>query len=561
MDFRKLKIFVKLFIGINKNYFFEKYSFLSFKEETKALLFKLWYCLRSTIIILGITWVLKFVFNSDLVNTVVYILILLSLFLGMDVKDWRLFYRLDFISAIPEIRCRFTTVLFGNVMLKLFIENNMLLLMLLCVLYGHLPLFYFPLLSLAYVLLYASVLTVYFLLENSSFIVKGIFSIINYIFSFNVTIVVIYYILYFIFSIFSKFVNNLTSANIIGDMFDMTTHAIMSSVAFINDNIIVAGVIYVSYIMLVGILTLVTFRYLKRTSYMDKEHAKYAVNNFLYVRLVRKFMRKDTVMNGLVAKEYALFAYFYKYNFKEYFFICIADRAMAFFIAIWLILLKYEYSETYLLMFAVTLVVMLVDINSSVGVKLLTNMSFITDYNALLSANTSGFDIQTFIKAKLRFYYTIKLVPYGLFFIVYNIMFSFVHMPWWLVIISNFLNLVIILIFPKLYLTNNLIYSRMNYRDYEKYLDESKLLDIGVKEFYPLNYLFRIWVFLVVIILGCTTIFRNAINVTLLTIGLIIFLIISIVIVYGIMKRIYHNIITFIERGEYSADFAKIFKK
>jgi hypothetical protein len=494
------------------------------------------------------------------VNTIVYILSLLSLFLGLDVRDWRLFYRLDFVSAIPEVKERFVTVLLGNIVLKLLIENNMLLLMLLLVIYGHIPLFYFPTLSIAYVMLYASVLIVYFLLENSSFRVKKTFSIINYVFSFSISVLVGYSTIDFVLTVFNKFVNNLTSENIIWDMYDVMSGFFMSCTTFIMNNIILIGLLCVSYIMLVTILTVLTFNYLKGASYTNKEAGKYTVDNLLLVKLSKRLVRGDERSRGLVAKEFSLFAYFYKYSFKEYFFICIADRSVAFFLAILTILLKYEYNETYLLVFAIASVVLLVDINSGVAVKLLTNMSFITDYNALLIANTTGFNIKKFIRAKLQFYYTVKFVPYVLFFIICNIMFLLVHAPWWIVIISNLLNLVIVFIFPKLYLTNNLIFSRLNYRDYEKYLDESKLLEMGVSEFYPLNFIFRIWVLLVVLVLGCTTIFRSVINVTLLTGGLITLMIVSITIVYGIMHRVHDNIITFVERGEYSADFAKIFK-
>ena len=66
-------------------------------------------------------------------------------------------------------------------------------------------------------------------------------------------------------------------------------------------------------------------------------------------------------------------------------------------------------------------------------------------------------------------------------------MYISLNMPLYMIIIGNLLNLVVLNFFPKLYFTNNLIYSRMNYKNYQKYLDESKILDFGVSEFYPLN--------------------------------------------------------------------------
>ena len=44
------------------------------------------------------------------------------------------------------------------------------------------------------------------------------------------------------------------------------------------------------------------------------------------------------------------------------------------------------------------------------------------------------------------------------------------------------------IVLPMCCFYNNLIYTRMNYRLYEQYMEESGLIDVGVKEFVPLSF-------------------------------------------------------------------------
>ena len=128
----------------------------------------------------------------------------------------------------------------------------------------------------------------------------------------------------------------------------------------------------------------------------------------------------------------------------------------------------------------------------------------------------------------------------------------------------NLLNIMVLFMMPKNYLINNLIYTRMDYKDYRQFLDESQILDVGVNDFLPINILFKIISTVVMLILA-TFVLKSFIKFDIPAV-IIYFLIvmsylITIPVCSKVMKRIGRNIIDFIERGNYSADFAKIFKE
>lgn len=402
------------------------------------------------------------------------------------------------------------------------------------------------------------------MIQSSTFKIKKIFSLINYIFSFLFTITYIYLLLDFVITVFINFSGNLANRNILPTFIDQGINVVKNFAMFIANNNIMVIAILSFYVIIVLFLNIITIKHLERSSYLDKEDSLYVTDNFIIVKIIKKILnilyRNKPNSLVLINKEFALLTHIYKYNFKDYFFIFIADRSMSFLISIFLVLSKYEYTASYLIIFLIVPIILLADTNSNVGIKLITNMSFITDYNTLLSSNTSGFNLNKLIKNKLNFYYSVKSGSYFIFILVYNLMYISLSMPLYMLIISNILNLIILRLFPKLYFINNLIYTRMNYKNYQKYLDESKILDFGVSEFHPLNMTFKIWVVIVFLNLIFTTIIPT-VNINILLLINLVVILISMLIVYLIMNRIKKNIIHFIERGNYSADFAKIFKE
>lgn len=159
---KRISMFISLFFNINKNYFFERYNFLRLKDKNKKILFTIWYIFKNQIFVICSVLILQFLFKSYMLNTIVIVLLLFSMMLGMDTKNWRLFYRSDFISEIPDIKQRFITVLLGNIVLKLFVENNLILLSLLLLIYTHMSLLYLPLFLTIYIVVFAASLSLFF---------------------------------------------------------------------------------------------------------------------------------------------------------------------------------------------------------------------------------------------------------------------------------------------------------------------------------------------------------------------------------------------------------------
>jgi len=556
-------LFVFLALKTNKNYFLEKYHGLWLSPKMKKTFFKYWYFWQHQFVFLLLLASLQVIFQSRLLNSVVLTLSLIGKFVGLNVKQWRLFYRPDFILALGDVRERFLIVLVGNMTLKLFVESNVVVIILLLLLNTGVSLFYFPLALIIYALLYGAALTNYFILQNSSFKIKKMFAAMNYLFAFSITTVTVYFVLYFIISSFIRIERNIEGSQVMANFFARTGQIIMRFVGFLSEHKLYIVLLCLSYIIIIFLINRITLKHTMHTHYLLQEDDKNRANNFRFVmfcqKIITRFGKLDDSIRLLVAKEFALFSFFYKYNFKEYFFVFIADRPLAWVLGIFFIVVKFNHPAGAFAFVVIVANMLVTDINANVGHKLIANMSFVTDYNTLLVANTSGFSLNKLIRAKLIFYYGIKSISYFFFFIIWNVMFILCGLPWWLIVLANILNLFIIAIFPKIYLTNNLLYSRMNYRDYEKYLDESELLDYGVATFYPLKVIDNIFLLLLVFIFIAGVILPVGHARMLIVVALFLLFVVMFIVRF-IMAKTHNNVINSIAGGTYSADFAKIFK-
>lgn len=561
---KKIVMFIYLFFHINKNYFFEKYDFIKIDRSKQEKLYSIWYILKNHFLIILTIVIVSIAIKSQSISSSIIILYLASILFGVDSKDWRLFDRLDFVSEIPNEVQRFFTVLIGNIILKLFVENNLVFLILMLLFLLDFSLWNAPLIILFYIILFAAVTSIYFVIQHSSLYIKKIFSFFSYLFSFLFTTLFSYLLIDFVVSTFSKFTNNLDNKNVFFKFLSQGIIVVDSINIFLKNNYWILFLVFACFAILSFSLSFFILKQIQNESYQDKQESRHIVNNFFLVRVLRKIItiiwHKDAHKRLIIEKELSLFNSIYKYNFRDYFFIFIADRSFALLLTAFLILIKYKYSGSCILVFALLPIILLMDINSSVGVKLIANMSFVTDYNSLVIFNTSGIDLEKLVVSKTNFYYTIKSFSFLLFLLLSNFILHYFYAPFFVFILSNFIIIVIILTVPKMYFTNNLIYCRMDYRDYHFYLDESKILDQGVTEFYPLNILFKVWTLLILIALFFTTIF-NVINFNVLFIILSSIYFITLSLVYYIMNRVNRNIMSFIKGGDYSVDIAKIFKR
>lgn len=558
-----VKMFIFLMFNINKNFFFERYKFLNFTYKLKKILFSTVYFLKNYIFLLISIFILQIFIKSSTLNFYIILSLILSLLIGIDNKQWMLFYRNDFVCEIPNFKRRFLIILIGNLILKFLIENNIILFCFLFLIFTKISFIDVISIALFSVLLYASILSTFFVIQNSSFRCKKLFSFINYLFSVIFTTGFVYCFIDFVIKGFGLFKENLNN----GSIFNVFKTEIMKLaeryLMFFKINAKLFLLLMLIYFVISIFLVLFTFKKLNHDSYSEAEDDKNIVKNFLFLKVVKRtlnFFCENETQKKLINKEISLFVNIYKYNFKDYFFIVFPDRSFSFLIAIYLIVYKFKYSSSYLIMFLVTVLTIILDISSTIGVKLIVNMSFISDYNTLLVCNNLGFDKRKLIKAKLKFYYIVRSLSLLFMLIVYNIMYISLDMPIYFIIIANVLNLLILYIFPKLYLINNLIYTRIDYKDYFKYLNESRVLEFGVNDFFVLSVFFKSVILEITFSLIFTLLFNFSKTYILFFINFFC-VAVSITVLYFIMDKIYENIINFIESGDFSVDFAKIFKK
>lgn len=556
-------MYIDLFFCVNKNFFFEKYNFLSRSYKKDKQLYKIWYFGKFYFEIILSVILVNCIIKIPILNNILLIFFLIGNILKIDNKDWQLFFRKDFMLEIPNDKKRFKIVLFGNLFMNLLVENNIIVIIVLLSIFLKLSILQGVGFFLIYMLSYIAIMFSYYLLQIGSIEVKRVFSFVSYIFSIFFTTIVVYLVIDFFVKFFKNFNIISKSPQLLGKLLLQikNSYVWLEGLVFNKVEIIVLAILVIDIVVF-----LVTIWNVKNITIHEQyeESYKYNFHNFKLLCLIRKItykfipLKNDTKV--YLDKEFALFASVFKYNFKDYYYVFFFDRSFSFLLAVILILVKYPFNNSYVVMLVLSAMLVITDVNSATGIKMITNLSFISDYNTLIIANSNGIDINKLLKYKISFFYIMKGFSYILLFLTIIVFTNVLGAPIWFSVLVLIQMLILVLIFPKMYIINNLIYTRINYRNYEKYLEENKILEYGVDEFLPLNCLFKVLSFILIVTIGVTILFAK-INIG-FTIGVSILTeAIGIPIVYSIMKRIGENIISYIEGGNYSAEFIKIFKQ
>lgn len=560
-----LRLYISLFFNVNKNYFYERFKFLSKNYKTDKILYGIWYFIENYFMLFLSMVLVTYVIKVPSLNIFIILISLLFILIRIDNKDWRLFYRNDFITEIPNEKERFRVVLLGNTFINLIFKNNVIVLSVILGVVANFRVYQITVLIIMYFITYMAILSACFIIQIGNIKIKRLFSFLSYLFEMTTTTILFYYIIDFFIKLFITFSLELKSRK---DIIPSLFQNIIISLRWVGNLIIDNGIYLIIGVFIFDIITIfITLRILKNinSKYNNNEEGyQYRVNNFYLLSLVRKIAFKllnlDNFYKTMIDKEFSLFASIYKFNFTNYFYVFVLDRSCAFLMAVILIFLKYQFNNAYIVMLILSSMLLIADISSATGVKMIANLSFIADYNTLITANTCGLKINKLLKTKILFFYIMKTFSYVLlvgFISVFSLM---LEAPVWFIILL-ILELILIIIFmPRAYIINNLIYTRMDYKNYERYLDETKILNYGINEFYPLNLMFRILSLLLIFTIIILLLFKKlSIAIVILTICAVETFIIAFT--YIVMERIGKNILEFIERGNYSADFTKIFKK
>lgn len=556
---RNILLFLNLMFSLNKNLFFERLSFLKSKSAKRNTIgYGIWFILKEHIL----SWVCLFllirIMNHEGLAFCLLCALLFVKLLRIDNIDWKLYFRKDFCLACPEPKNRFLTVLGGNLVKALLFEDFTPLYLVAFCLFTPVNIITALALYGFFVVLFIFVLTYYFLLETGSLGIKKAYSFLSYVFSMVSTFLIIYLLLSVIISLvgsidFTVFKENPMQImdTVTADLLhvaNLVTTALAACEAWLPVFLVVASIL---------LLTPVAYILLRRQS----EPAICDDNALLFPKILVKHQNivcKSPVQKALYVKEVQLFSYLYRFNFKQYWFAIFFDRSVATLLAAWLALYQYAIDNSGLIFFCLSLIMMSLDISSQVGVKMITNLSFISDFNTLRLANCNGLNLRELVQAKLRFFYSIRLAPTICTCIITGICLLTLNAPVYAIILMAGACVLGLLVYPSVYLTNNLINTKMDYRDYEKYLEESKLLDSGVEDFMPLSLTYNTKI---VLLLACVIVAILLPDVSWLYLAVTAALLLLSLADHLIMKRILSNILLFIQGGDYSADIKKIFRK
>lgn len=555
----QMLLFLNLMFSLNKNLFFEKFSFLkSSSPKRNTIGYGIWFVLKDHVFSWACLFLLLKILNHAGFSLILLTALLLVKLLRIDNIDWKLYFRDDFRLACPEPRKRFLTVLWGNLAKSLLFEDFTPLYILAFVLFTPLSPLAATVFYLFFIALFAFILTYFFLLETGSLGIKKLYSFLSYLFSMVSTFLILHVFL----NVLITLVRSIDFTVFKEDPMHVI-NAIQADATAVADGILgwttaAQGWLMVALpVIALALLVPVVYVLARR----EQEPCAYDDNALLFPKLLERsssLFCKNPVHKAFFTKELQMFSYLYRYNFKQYWFAVCLDRSAATLLAVWLALYRFDIPNGGLIFFCMALIMMTLDISSQVGVKMITNISFISDFNTLRVANTNGLELKDMVSAKLRFFYSVRLLPMIAFGVICAVCMLTLDAPVYTVCMLAVSFAFIIWIYPSVYLTNNLISTKMDYRDYEKYLEESKILDSGVEDFMPLSITYKIKV---VLLLACVLTAVLLPNVgwvygvtggAMLVLGLLDHL---------IMKRVLSNILLFIQGGDYSADIKKIFRR
>ncbi|MBE6015031.1 MAG: hypothetical protein E7241_06670 [Lachnospiraceae bacterium] len=561
--FKLVAMYINLFFSINKNMFYERYRFIAIRKKNKMRMYVGWFVFKNYVLVLAGVHIVNLLLKNSWVSATILVMMMVSVLFKVDAQDWKAYERIDYKIAIPDEGERSIIVLLGNIIYHVFLENNAILYIILICRLLDLGFLEFACIFSCYLIIYALISLIYFILKNSTIVIKKVYSVISYVFSFLSTLVIIYCVLKIVIEAIKVLATNGKMENVLVVLIDQDMKGIVS---IIEGKVEI--VLLILAIIVIGILMTYyyTLKRLKELSYEGWDDDKYRVESFFVIALFERIVQvvlKDEKKKEVVKKEFALFADIYRYKFKDYGFVILFDRSVAVLLSIIFLLEQYSIDGKQCVLLCLFPLFLMLDINSAVSVKLIVNMSFVSDYRMILVANSNGMNIEELVRSKLMFFYIIKSISLVGYLVIANTILITSSCPWYIVLFSNLLCAIVVYFLPRSFIVNNIIYTRLDYDDYGKYLEESKILERGVGEFIAIKVLYKLMSIVTIITpvtLLAAPIVGLYINPDVYAVIVAGLFSVAVVLVHTIMSKTERNIIHYIERGDYSVDFAKIFK-
>ncbi len=538
----------------NKNLFLERFSFLkSLKTSTQNKLYLTYFIFSNYVvwsIVFSIWYFLKW--PSFLLAILIIGYLLLKLVL-LDIDDWQLYFKDDIRLAIPVHNQRYLTILLNILFHKFFVSDNVLIYFVALKLLMPIDWGLLLLLAVTYLAISAFILSLYLVLKVGTLKLKAFYSVFSYLSAM---------LSMFIFgSIIIKlitYVVNIAYSIILG-IYEFDLGEILYKAANIfsqftsNTDLLAFSALALISLSVFGLLLI----YFSANLEMQDDSPNLSLAKF--VKYMMPFNKdKDELQNALLIKEYQLIVDIYKYNFKQYYFTFFVDRPYAVLLALIFNFSMLNLSCKNLLFFGLSTVLFMTEVGSIMGNKLIANLSFIPEYNTVRQINCNGISIQKLSHSKLNLFYKIRFLP-TILFIATIVMGHVILKSSPILVAANIVSLLVVFyVYPKDYFTRNLISTRMDYKDYEAYLTEKNILEAGTDDFYIMSWLYNFMLYSTAVLSAIGCLFPSFYNLS-AAVCVLIFVAAPLV-CHKFMAKIQRNIMSFIERGDYSADFSKIFK-
>lgn len=552
-------LFINLMFSLRKNLFFERFAFLksnSAKKNTR-IYFALFF-LREILFPIALLLLLLSILHYPSISFTLICAIMLLKLIRIDNYDWKLYSRDDFRLAYPAHKDRYIAILTGNMLKGLLIDDFTPLYIPCLVFFAKISFLLSGCIYLIFLLLYVLTLNYYFLLQTCSVKAKRCYALLSYVGSMavstGVAIIIMDVIIRFVRNVRASSLSNtipMLFSSILSAGGQLLTHMYCFVMRIQNRIWLTMCIIFLFW----GILSFVV-ALKQRNRY---ESSKQTTDNLPSLPFAkRKQDQHGTFESALLWKENRLFSYLYQYQFRQYWFVVLFDRSFAILIGLWAALYHHNVASGGYLLFAIGLLLFSLELSSQVNVKFLANLSFVTDYATLRLSNTNGVNLNSLVRTKLLFFYQVRSLPTLVSVILTVICLITTKLPIYLVAIFIVICFIQFYIYPKVFFTNNLINTRLDYSDFEKYLEESKLLDTGSDDFFPIALSYRVRALLVFASIITGQLLNHKIWIY---IGLAVLLITIGLFEHCLMRRILRNILNFIQRGDYSADVKKIFSQ
>lgn len=546
-----MKSYMYLYFYANKNYFFDRFKFLRNKILEKF--YYIMVVLKQLLLILALIIIgNKISYLKTILSIIPFVIFYYKIF-SIDTKKWAHYYRKDWGLAYPSDTKRFFVIMISNFIIDFIIEDNIFIYFMYSVNF-----FEFSFVLLVYttiVFLYFTTMIFELILMQVSLFLKKIYSFINYIVS-NITSMIIFYIIFnFIIEVIINIVNK---KNILSFIIKKVNLDITNLIFNLNK-------FYINKIFILTILILI-FNLIMVFSLLKRDKLSFDLNKLtpkmkdlyilkFYYLLYKTFTKRESY---LVKKEFLLISELFSFNYMEYYNTFLVDRSIFILSSILFIIVKYKASNIFIILFPLIFIFIFMDISSGISTKLVANMSFSSDFNMLRAFNSINRDIKELIVNKLRLFNLFRFMSYFSYIIIIFLISFYINIPIKSYILLLMVVIINIILLPRIFFINNLIYTRIEYRNFNKYIEDISFISNNIKDFFLLDIYYKImyiWLFSTIVAYNLNIYFYNIIY-----IGILIFSVI-LVFIYLIMKKIEKNIIDSIKEGDFSVNISKIFKK